>query len=134
MLQNGQQPLPDASDQLQSRVDMFRFQQADTRGQVSALQQSLHWGPQHQSDPTYPYQPRAHDEDMDLTEQDLQSVGVKVQSLCLLLHHLHLLRFLVVVAVDAGVGQHLQAESRAQLPSRDLGQGMRKMKVPCEPG
>lgn len=43
-----------------------------------------------------------------LTQQDLQSVGVQVQSLRLLLHHVHLLCLLVVVTVDAGVGQHLQ--------------------------
>lgn len=51
-----------------------------------------------------------------LTQQDLQSIGVKVQSLRLLFHHLHLLRLLVVVAVDGGVGQHLQAENRPGQP------------------
>ena len=50
-----------------------------------------------------------------LTQQDLQSVGVQVQSLRLLLHHVHLLRLLVVVTVDAGVGQHLQAGVRESL-------------------
>jgi len=53
-----------------------------------------------------------------LTQQDLQGVGVQIQSLRLLLHHVHLLRLLVVVAVDAGVGQHLQTGSRAQLTPR----------------
>lgn len=53
-------------------------------------------------------------EDAALTQQDLQGVGVQVQGLRLLLHHVHLLRLLIVVAVDAGVGQHLQTESRAQ--------------------
>ena len=43
-----------------------------------------------------------------LTQQDLQSIGVKIQSLRLLLHHVHLLRLLVVVAVDAGVSEYLQ--------------------------
>lgn len=43
-----------------------------------------------------------------LTQQDLQRVGVQVQSLRLLLDHVHLLRLLVVVGVDAGVGQHLR--------------------------
>lgn len=42
-----------------------------------------------------------------LTEQDLQGVGVEVQRLRLLLHHIHLLSLLVVVTVDAGVGEHL---------------------------
>lgn len=51
-----------------------------------------------------------HNENVDLTEQDLQGVGVQVQSLRLLLHHVHLLRLLVVVAVDTGVGQHLQID------------------------
>lgn len=60
-----------------------------------------------------------HTESVDLTEQDLQGVGVQVQSLRLLLHHVHLLCLLVVVAVDAGVGQHLQTESRAQLTRKD---------------
>lgn len=55
-----------------------------------------------------------NDENVGLTQQDLQGVGVQVQGLRLLLHHIHLLRLLVVVAVDAGVGQHLQTESRAQ--------------------
>lgn len=44
---------------------------------------------------------------------------MQVQSFRLLLHHVHLLRLLVVVAVDAGVGQHLQTESRAQLTQQD---------------
>lgn len=41
VLQDGQQALLDTSDQFQSGVEMFWFQQPDTRGQVSALQQSL---------------------------------------------------------------------------------------------
>lgn len=44
MLQNGQKTLLDTSDQFQSSVQVFWFQQPDTRGQVSALQQSLLWG------------------------------------------------------------------------------------------
>lgn len=54
-----------------------------------------------------------------LTQQDLQSVGVQVQSLRLLLDHVHLLCLLVVVGVDAGVGQHLQAARRAQSSQQD---------------
>lgn len=42
-----------------------------------------------------------------LTEQDLQGSGVQLQVLGLLLHHVHLLRVLVVEAVHAGIGQHL---------------------------
>lgn len=67
-------------------------------------------------------QSKPHHEDQEdhrdpvLTQQDLQSIGVKVQSLRLLFHHLHLLRLLVVVAVDGGVGQHLQAEKRPGQP------------------
>lgn len=49
---------------------------------------------------------------MDLTQQDLQSVGVLVQSLRLLLYHIHLLRLLVVIGVDTGVGQHLQTAAQ----------------------
>ena len=41
VLQDGQQALLDAPDQFQASVEMFWFQQADARGQVSALQQSL---------------------------------------------------------------------------------------------
>lgn len=42
-----------------------------------------------------------------LTEEDLQGIGVQLQVLRLLLHHVHLLRVLVVEAVHAGIGQHL---------------------------
>lgn len=41
VLQDGHQPLLDASDQFQSGVEVFFFQQTDAGGQVSALQQSL---------------------------------------------------------------------------------------------
>ena len=56
---------------------------------------------------------------VDLTQQDLQSIGVQVQSLCLLLYHIHLLCLLVVVGVDAGVGQHLQAVRKAQVTQQE---------------
>lgn len=56
-----------------------------------------------------------HNENVDLTKQDLQGIGVQVQSFSLLLHHVHLLRLLVVVAVDTRVGQYLQTGRRAQL-------------------
>lgn len=39
VLQDGHQPLLDASDQLQARVEVFLLQQTDAGGQVSALQQ-----------------------------------------------------------------------------------------------
>lgn len=42
-----------------------------------------------------------------LTKEDLQGVGVQLQGLRLLLHHVHVLRVLVVEAVHAGIGQHL---------------------------
>lgn len=55
VLQDGQQALLDASDQFQSGVEVFWFQKPDTRGQVSALQQSLLWEhTQHQSAPVRP--------------------------------------------------------------------------------
>lgn len=41
MLQDGQQTLLDASNQLQSGVQVFWFEQPDTGGQVGALQQCL---------------------------------------------------------------------------------------------
>lgn len=114
MLQDGQQALLDASDQFQSGAEVFWFQQPDTRGQVSALQQSLFWEQNQQRTGSDQIQLQTRSRTMRrcLTEQDLQGVGVQVQSLCLLLHHVHLLSLLVVVAVDAGVGQHLQTESR----------------------
>lgn len=55
------------------------------------------------------------DKKVELTEKDLESIGVQVQSFSLLLHHVHLLRLLVIVTVDAGVGQHLQTARRAKL-------------------
>lgn len=42
-----------------------------------------------------------------LTQEDLQGIGVQLQVLGLLLHHVHVLRVLVVEAVHAGIGQHL---------------------------
>lgn len=41
------------------------------------------------------------------TKKDLQGVSMKVQSFCLLLHHIHLLSVLVVIAVYTRVRQHL---------------------------
>lgn len=75
---------------------------------------------------------------MDLTQQDLQSVGVLVQSLCLLLYHIHLLRLLVVIGVDAGVGQHLQTVTQGPVnpmenPSYDVIAGIATTEVPYEP-
>lgn len=125
VLQDGEQTLLDSPDQLQSSVKVFWFQQADARGQVGALQQRLLC--QHQPVPGVSADSVSSDVNADgvnkdgtdvrsgrsLTQQDLQSVGVQVQSLRLLLHHIHLLRLLVVVAVDTGVGQHLQTLVRA---------------------
>lgn len=72
---------------------------------------------------------------MDLTQQDLQSVGVQVQSLSLLLYHIHLLCLLVVVGVDAGVGQHLQVSRRTPLTQQEMTIIMKIIptEVPYEP-
>lgn len=71
-----------------------------------------------------------------LTQQDLQGVGVQVQSLRLLLHHIHLLRLLVVVAVDAGVGQDLQTAEQGTVNTAVSVSTMMAVTVkvlPCEP-
>lgn len=47
-----------------------------------------------------------------LTQEDLQGVGVQLQGLGLLFHHVHVLCVLVVEAVHAGVGQHLRSPGR----------------------
>lgn len=52
--------------------------------------------------------------EQNLTQQDLQSIGMQIQGLCLLFHYIHLLCLLVIVAIDTGVGQHLQTQSRGQ--------------------
>lgn len=75
---------------------------------------------------------------VDLTQQDLQSVGVLVQSLRLLLYHVHLLRLLVVIGVDAGVGQHLQTETQGPVnpmekPNHDVITRITTTEVPYEP-
>lgn len=57
------------------------------------------------------------------------SVGVQVQSLHLLLYHIH--RLLVVVGVSAGIGQHLQAARRAQLIQQET--AIITTEVPYEP-
>lgn len=41
------------------------------------------------------------------TKEYLQGVGMQLQVLSLLLHHVHVLRVLVVEAVHTGIGQHL---------------------------
>lgn len=41
VLEDGEEALLDAADQLESSVQVFGFQQPHARGQVSALQQSL---------------------------------------------------------------------------------------------
>lgn len=47
------------------------------------------------------------------TEEYLQGVGMQLQVLGLLLHHVHVLRALIVEAVHAGVGQHLREPESA---------------------
>lgn len=50
-----------------------------------------------------------------LTKQDLEGIGVKVQGFSLLLHDIHLLCVLVVIAVHTGVGQHLSSKKQKSL-------------------
>lgn len=54
------------------------------------------------------------------TQEDLQGIGVQLQALGLLLHHIHVLHVLVVEAVHAGVGQHLGEPPSAGSPLRLL--------------